>query len=192
MKRITVVMMTLILVMSIFALYGCPKKAEITAAPEAQPQKVDPAAADAAKAAEEKRAAEAAAAAAAKAAEDEKAEKERAAKEAAGLKPIYFDFDKSFVRDDAKAVMKANAAWLKANPKAKIRIEGNCDERGTIEYNQALGQRRAASAKKYLTDLGISGKRISLISYGKEKPVCKESTEECWQQNRKADLVAAE
>lgn len=192
MKRITVVMMTLILVMSIFALYGCPKKAEITAAPEAQPQKVDPAAADAAKAAEEKRAAEAAAAAAAKAAEDEKAEKERAAKEAAGLKPIYFDFDKSFVRDDARAVMKANAAWLKANPKAKIRIEGNCDERGTIEYNQALGQRRAASAKKYLTDLGISGKRISLISYGKEKPVCKESTEECWQQNRKADLVAAE
>lgn len=196
MKRITVVMMMLILVMSIFALYGCPKKAEITAAPEAQPQKVDPAAAaaaDAAKAEEEKRAAEAAAAAAAaKAAEDEKAEKERAAKEAAGLKTIYFDFDKSFVRDDAKAVMKANAAWLKANPKAKIRIEGNCDERGTIEYNQALGQRRAASAKKYLTDLGISGKRISLISYGKEKPVCKESTEDCWQQNRKADLVAAE
>ena len=88
--------------------------------------------------------------------------------------------------------MKANAAWLKANPKAKIRIEGNCDERGTIEYNQALGQRRAASAKKYLTDLGISGKRISLISYGKEKPVCKESTEDCWQQNRRADLVAAE
>jgi len=79
--------------------------------------------------------------------------------------------------------MKANAEWLKANPKTKVRIEGNCDERGTIEYNQALGQRRATSAKKYLTDMGVSAKRISLISYGKEKPVCKESTEDCWQKN---------
>jgi peptidoglycan-associated lipoprotein len=197
MKRTTVVLLMLILVLSIFALYGCPKSADVSSAPESQPQKVEktPAelAAEAAKAAEEKKAADAAAAAAAaKAAEEEAAAKERAAKEAAGLKAIYFDFDKSFVRDDAKAVMKANAAWLKANPKAKVRIEGNCDERGTIEYNQALGQRRAASTKKYLTDMGVSGKRISLISYGKEKPVCKESTEDCWQQNRRADLVAAE
>jgi len=123
---------------------------------------------------------------------EDAAARERAAKEAAGLKPIYFDFDKSFVRDDAKGVMKANADYLKANPKVKVRIEGNCDERGTIEYNQALGQRRASSTKKYLTDMGVSGKRISLISYGKEKPVCRESTEDCWQQNRRADLVAAE
>jgi len=194
MKRTTVVLLVLILVLSVFTFYGCPKSADVSSAPETQPQ-VD----DAAKAAAEKKAAEDAAAAkaaadaaAAKAAEEEAAAKERAAKEAAGLKTIYFDFDKSFVRDDAKAIMKANAAWLKANPNAKIRIEGNCDERGTIEYNQALGQRRAASAKKYLTDLGISGKRISLISYGKEKPVCKESTEDCWQQNRRAELVAAE
>lgn len=197
MKRTNVVVMMMILVLSVFAFYGCPKSADVSSAPESQPQKVEktPAevAADSARAADEKKAAEAAAAAAAaKAAEDEKAAKERAAKEAGGLKTIYFDFDKSFVRDDAKAIMKANAAWLKANPKAKIRIEGNCDERGTIEYNQALGQRRAASAKKYLTDMGIAGKRISLISYGKEKQVCKESTEDCWQQNRKADLVAAE
>ncbi|MEK6742946.1 MAG: peptidoglycan-associated lipoprotein Pal [Nitrospirota bacterium] len=197
MKRTTVVVLMVILVLSVFTLYGCPKSADVSSAPESQPQKVEktPAelAAEAAKAEEEKKAAEAAAAAAAaKAAEEEAAAKERAAKEAAGLKAIHFDFDKSFVRDDAKAIMKANAAWLKANPKAKVRIEGNCDERGTIEYNQALGQRRAASAKKYLTDLGISGKRISLISYGKEKPVCKEGTEDCWQQNRRADLVAAE
>jgi peptidoglycan-associated lipoprotein len=193
MKRTTVVLLMLILVLSIFALYGCPKSADVSSAPESQPQKVEKtpeaAAAEAAKAAEEKKAAEEAAA---KAAAEEAAARERAAKEAAGLKAIYFDFDKSFVRDDAKAVMKANAAWLKANPKAKVRIEGNCDERGTIEYNQALGQRRAASTKKYLTDLGVSGKRISLISYGKEKPVCKESTEDCWQQNRRADLIAAE
>jgi peptidoglycan-associated lipoprotein len=86
--------------------------------------------------------------------------------------------------------MKENADWLKANPKAKVRIEGNCDERGTIEYNQALGQRRAAAARKYLTDLGISSSRISLISYGKEKQVCSEQTEECWQMNRRDELVA--
>ena len=86
--------------------------------------------------------------------------------------------------------MKANAAWLKANPKVKVKIEGHADERGTIEYNQALGQRRAASAKKYLTDLGISGSRISLISYGKEKPACTDQTEECWQKNRRAEFVA--
>jgi peptidoglycan-associated lipoprotein len=85
--------------------------------------------------------------------------------------------------------MKSNAAWLKANPKAKIRIEGNCDERGTNEYNQALGQRRATSAKKYLTDLGIAGSRISVISYGEEKPVCKSSNEDCWQKNRRDDFV---
>jgi peptidoglycan-associated lipoprotein len=114
---------------------------------------------------------------------------ERAAE---GLQPIHFDFDRSFIRDDAKPVMQANADWLKANPKVKIRIEGNCDERGTIEYNQALGQRRAAAAKKYLTDLGISTGRISLISYGKEKPVCTASTEECWQRNRRDDFVAAD
>jgi peptidoglycan-associated lipoprotein len=88
--------------------------------------------------------------------------------------------------------MKENASWLKANPKVKVRIEGNCDERGTIEYNQALGQRRASAAKKYLTDMGVSASRISLISYGKEKPVCSNATEECWQQNRRDDLVAVE
>jgi peptidoglycan-associated lipoprotein len=71
----------------------------------------------------------------------------------------------------------------------KIRIEGNCDEKGTKEYNQALGQRRATSAEKYLVDLGIFSKRISLISYGKEKPVCTESTESCWEKNRRDDFV---
>ena len=87
--------------------------------------------------------------------------------------------------------MLANAEWLKANPKVKVRIEGNCDERGTIEYNQALGQRRAASAKKYLTDVGVSPSRISLISYGKEKPACTDHNETCWQKNRRDDLVEA-
>jgi len=184
--------LSLVLMLSLFALYGCPKKAEVASAPE-EPKKVEQAPAKSAEeiAAEKAAADKAAAEAAARAAEEAKA-REAAAKAAAGLQPIYFDFDKSFVRDDAKAVMKANADYLKANPKVKVRIEGNCDERGTIEYNQALGQRRAAAAKKYLTDMGISAKRISLISYGKEKPVCTQSTEDCWQKNRRDDLIAAE
>jgi peptidoglycan-associated lipoprotein len=174
-----VVMVTLL---SAFVLWGCPKKAEVTSAPEGQKET----------AAQEQPKTE-------QAMEPEKemkteapAEemKEHAAAAAEGLQPVYFDFDKSFIRDDARAVMKANAEWLKANPNVSIKIEGNCDERGTIEYNQALGQRRASSAKKYLTDLGVSAKRISLISYGKEKPVCTEHTEDCWQKNRRDDFVA--
>jgi peptidoglycan-associated lipoprotein len=121
------------------------------------------------------------------ASKDESAE--RSASAAAGLQPIYFDFNKSFIREDAQLIMKANAEWLKAHPQAKVRIEGNCDERGTREYNQALGQRRAASAKKFLTDLGIPVRRITLISYGKEKPVCTESSEACWQKDRRDDLA---
>lgn len=195
MKR-TLGSLLIILAAGLLLMAGCAKQSEESMTPEPAPvvQAPTPEEIAAQKAAEEKAAADAAAAAAeaAKKAEEEKAEQERAAREAAGMKPIHFDFDRSFIRDDAKPVMKANAEWLKANPKAKVRIEGNCDERGTIEYNQALGQRRAAAAKKYLTDLGIKASRISLISYGKEKPVCSESTEDCWQQNRRADLVAAE
>ena len=192
MKRTSVVALSVFLLLSLTALWGCPKKAEVSSAPEEQKQ-AEPApepqkAEDTSKADEERKAAEAAEAA--KRAEEEQAAKERSAREEGGLQPIHFDFDRSFVRDDAKPIMKANAEWLKANPKVKIRIEGNCDERGTIEYNQALGQRRAAAAKKYLTDLGIASKRISLISYGKEKPVCSDATEECWQKNRRDDVVA--
>jgi len=170
-------------VMGLTLLSGCPKNTEVSSAPEAQPQKVVGAPAAGAETST------AAAAAAARAAEEARA-KEAAGRNGTGLQPIYFDFDKSIIRDDAKAVMKANADYLKANPKVKVHIEGNCDERGTIEYNQALGQRRAVIAKKYLADLGISPKRISLISYGKEKPLCRSSDEGCWQKNRRDDLVA--
>lgn len=186
MKSMKYSVIALIIVLGSLMLYGCPKSADVSSAPETQPQKVEQAPA---KPAEEAAAAAAAAEAARKAAE-EKAVKEAAARSAAGLQPIYFDFDRSFIRDDARPVMQANADYLKANPKVKVRIEGNCDERGTIEYNQALGQRRAANAKKYLTDMGISGNRITLISYGKEKPVCTEGTEDCWQKNRRNDLIA--
>jgi peptidoglycan-associated lipoprotein len=185
MKSMKYFVNALVIVLGTLMLYGCPKSADVSSAPETQPQKVEQAPV---RPAEDAAAAAAAAEAARKAAE-EKTAREAAARGAAGLQPIYFDYDRSFIRDDARSVMKANADYLKANPKVKVRIEGNCDERGTIEYNQALGQRRAASAKKYLTDMGISGKRITLISYGKEKPVCTEGAEDCWQKNRRDDLV---
>jgi peptidoglycan-associated lipoprotein len=160
----------LVVVMAgLVSLWGCPKKAEVTTAPETQ----------AASGAQKAIAAN----------QERNAEEERAMAATEGLKPISFDFDKSFIRKDAVPVMRANAAWLKANPNVKVRIEGNCDERGTKEYNQALGQRRATSARKYLTDMGVSRSRISLISYGKEKPICSEQSEACWQKNRRDDFV---
>ena len=167
-----------VLCIGMLALWGCPKKAEMTAVPE--PQQEAAPAAEAPAQPEQK-------AEAAKPEAGESVEKAPAA--VAGMQPVYFDFDRSFIRSDAKEMMKANAEWLKAHPQIKVRIEGNCDERGTIEYNQALGQRRAASAKKYLTDMGISGQRISLISYGKEKPSCTDGTESCWQTNRRDDFT---
>lgn len=100
------------------------------------------------------------------------------------LKDIYFDFDRADLRPDARETLKANAQWLKDNPAATVQIEGHCDERGTAEYNLALGARRAQAAKDYLVTLGIGEQRISTISYGQELPVCREHNEECWQKNR--------
>jgi peptidoglycan-associated lipoprotein len=184
MNRNSLLHLSFVLLVGIFTLWGCPKKAEVTTTPETQTQveKTAPPMTPS-------RATEAAIPET-KAEAKPESTNEKAGTMVEGPSPIYFDFDKSFIRDDAMAVMKANAEWLKANPRAKIRIEGNCDERGTVEYNQALGQRRAASAKKYLTDMGISASRISLISYGKEKPICTESAEKCWQKNRRDDFVS--
>jgi peptidoglycan-associated lipoprotein len=112
-----------------------------------------------------------------------------AVEEKATLDPIYFDFDKSFIREDAKPALQKVADYMKKNKDAKIQVQGNCDERGTSEYNMALGDRRATSAKKYLAGLGVDGKRITTVSFGKEKPICTEHTEECWQKNRRGDFV---
>lgn len=100
------------------------------------------------------------------------------------LKDVYFDFDRYDLGADARDTLKQNAAWLKQNPSATVQIEGHCDERGTSEYNLALGAKRAQTAKDYLTTLGISVQRLSTISYGEELPACKEHTDECWQKNR--------
>jgi peptidoglycan-associated lipoprotein len=101
---------------------------------------------------------------------------------------IYFDFDKAEIKAEAKAILEKKAAWLRANPSYKVRIEGNCDERGTNEYNLALGDRRAKAAQKYLNALGISMDRMSTISFGEEKPMCKEKNETCWSKNRRDDF----
>jgi len=103
--------------------------------------------------------------------------------------PIYFDFDKSDIRSDAAATLDRKVPWLQANPGMRIRIEGNADERGSDEYNLALGQRRAAAAKRYLVEKGIDAGRFDLVSYGEERPVCTESNEDCWQRNRRDDFV---
>lgn len=102
---------------------------------------------------------------------------------------VYFDFDKSALKLEAQALLKKKAEWLKANPAAKLLIEGNCDERGTAEYNLALGERRAESAKKFLVDLGIDAKRISTISYGEERPMDPRHTEDAWAKNRNDGFV---
>ncbi len=104
----------------------------------------------------------------------------------ARVEDIFFDYDKYAVRADANAVLAQDAKYLLANPTTKILIGGYCDERGSNDYNLALGQKRADSAKKALTDAGIAASRIRVISYGKEKPFCSESTEACWQKNRRA------
>jgi peptidoglycan-associated lipoprotein len=103
--------------------------------------------------------------------------------------PIYFDFDKSDIRTDAAAILDRKIPWLNANPGMRIRIEGNADERGSDEYNLALGQRRAAAAKRYLVERGIDAGRFDLVSYGEERPVCTEHDESCWQRNRRDDFV---
>jgi len=103
--------------------------------------------------------------------------------------PVYFDFDSSNIRPDQVAGIEANATALKDKPGATIRIEGNCDERGTSEYNMALGQRRAQSAKRYLENLGVDSSRMNTISYGEEKPINHGHDELSWSQNRRDDFV---
>jgi peptidoglycan-associated lipoprotein len=108
----------------------------------------------------------------------------------ADLKVIHFDFDKSNIRSDAEPILKDNAKWLTSNAGTKVTVEGHCDERGSVEYNIALGDRRANSAKNYMKNLGVAEGRMSTISYGKERPVCKEHNEKCWWQNRRDEFVA--
>jgi peptidoglycan-associated lipoprotein len=105
------------------------------------------------------------------------------------LKEIRFNFDSYDLTAEARAILQANAAWLKANPAVTVEIEGHCDERGTTEYNLALGAKRARAALDYLISLGIPAARIKTTSYGEELPLCKESSENCYEKNRRDRFV---
>ncbi|HEY7214179.1 MAG TPA: peptidoglycan-associated lipoprotein Pal [Thermoanaerobaculia bacterium] len=102
---------------------------------------------------------------------------------------VYFDYDESTLTDDTRDKLSRNADLLKSQPRFMITIEGHADERGTNEYNLALGERRANAVKDYLSSLGVGAERVRTISYGEERPVCTESAESCWSQNRRAHMV---
>jgi len=105
------------------------------------------------------------------------------------LKDIHFDFDKYDIRPGDAKILDANSQWMKANPKYLVLIEGHADERGTNEYNLALGERRAKATLSYLVSQGVQASRFTLISYGEERPQCTEKTEACWARNRRAHFL---
>jgi peptidoglycan-associated lipoprotein len=109
--------------------------------------------------------------------------------ETSALRDVHFDFDRYEIRAQDKGVLDENAKWLKSNTSAFLLIEGHADERGTNEYNLALGERRAKATRDHLVSLGIDGGRITVISYGEERPMCTERTETCWAQNRRAHFL---
>ena len=108
------------------------------------------------------------------------------------VRDAYFDFNKADIRPDARQALAKTAEFLRNNPGVRATVEGHCDERGSTEYNLALGDRRAGATKQYLVSLGISADRISTVSFGKEKPFCTQSNEACWQQNRRGHFVPAQ
>jgi peptidoglycan-associated lipoprotein len=103
---------------------------------------------------------------------------------------VYFEFDEATLSDAAKETLVRNAAWLRSNPNTRVQVEGNADERGTNEYNLALGERRAAAVKSYLTSLGIDGNVLVVISYGEERPADPGHSEDAWTKNRRVDFKA--
>jgi peptidoglycan-associated lipoprotein len=107
------------------------------------------------------------------------------------VKDAFYDYNKADVRADARDALTQTAQFLSAHPAVKVVVEGHCDERGSTEYNLALGDRRASAAKQFLTSLGITADRMETVSYGKERPFCTASTEDCWQQNRRAHIILA-
>jgi peptidoglycan-associated lipoprotein len=109
--------------------------------------------------------------------------------ETSALRDVHFDFDKYEIRAQDKPVLDENVQWLKQNAGAQLLIEGHADERGTNEYNLALGERRAKATRDHLVSLGVDGGRITVISYGEERPLCTERTEACWAQNRRAHFL---
>jgi peptidoglycan-associated lipoprotein len=114
---------------------------------------------------------------------------EQAASTAAGLRDVFFGYDSWTISDEGRQSLVRDAEWIKTHPAAAIKVEGHCDERGTAAYNLVLGEKRAKSVRNYLVELGISANRLSVVSYGKERPFCEEHAESCYQQNRRGHLV---
>lgn len=105
------------------------------------------------------------------------------------VKDAYFDYDQADIRPDAREALSQTAQFLRSYPQVKVTVEGHCDERGSTEYNLALGDRRAQAAKDFLVSLGVTADRVETISYGKERPTCMDHAEACWQQNRRGHFV---
>lgn len=119
----------------------------------------------------------------------EEMRQEAAATAGTGLQDVFFEFDSWTIIDSGKQALEADAQWLKANADKALTIEGHCDERGTQAYNLVLGEKRAKAVRSYLTDLGVDAKRLTVTSYGKDRPFCRERNEDCYQQNRRGHLV---
>ncbi len=182
----------LVVCFSVMAMTGCAKKSAVK---EQSVSAEEKAAAD--KAAQEARAkaeadAKERAIREARLAAEQRAKEEAEAKvapQAAAFKDVLFDFDKFGLKPESRDILKEVAAWLTRNKDKNVLIEGNCDERGTTEYNLALGERRAKEAMKYLVELGVDAKRIKTISYGKERPLDPGHDEEAWAKNRRDHFV---
>ena len=114
---------------------------------------------------------------------------EQAASAAAGLRDVFFAYDSWTITEEGRQALSRDAEWIKSNSNALLKIEGHCDERGTSAYNLVLGEKRAKAARNYLVELGVGANRLSVVSYGKERPVCTEHAESCYQQNRRGHLV---
>ena len=108
---------------------------------------------------------------------------------AGGLKSVYFDFDSSQLSSSARSTLDGNAAFLKGNEKVEVQVEGHCDERGGVQYNLALGENRAKAVKEYLVALGVGAKRVTTISFGKERPVSFGHSDDAWSKNRRGNFV---
>ena len=114
---------------------------------------------------------------------------EQAASAAAGLRDVFFGYDSWTISEEGRQALSRDAEWMKSNPSALVKVEGHCDERGTSAYNLVLGEKRAKAARNYLVELGVGANRLSVVSYGKERPSCNEHAESCYQQNRRGHLV---
>ncbi len=114
----------------------------------------------------------------------------QAAVSKAKLQRIHFEFDRYDVMASSEGTLQGNAQWMQENPNTVVTVEGHCDERGSVEYNLALGERRAQAAKDYMINLGVADSRIVTLTYGKERPLCMDHNEECWWQNRRDEFLA--